>query len=296
MPYKDPERQRAAQREYEKTRRGKRHRVWTWIMYDESSPDWKDGLESIHVPCLVSPVHNRDVWTRLDERRNPKCKAGGRKKEHRHGLAEFEQPITYDEFMQAMEEAHVSTTNVKWVRSVRAMSRYLTHMDSPDKARYADDEVTELSGASWAEMTERAEDFHAILREMREFIVFNEVTDLWRFQMWTDSQPDLTWSRALDSKVYGIDRFIGSFRAWLQGNDGQDPVQFLLSARGWSRPKTSLEDMEQCTECGAWVPKSEMSRGGIVGPEGHMHWVACPDCARDINERLESWDLAEQEE
>lgn len=278
MPYKDRDRQREAQRKYEESRRGKRHKAWTWIMYDESSPDWKEGLESIHVACLVSPLHNLDRWTRRDERKNPKCKEGKPKKPHRHGLAEFEQPITFEEFMQAMDEASISTTNVKWVRSVRAMSRYLTHMDSPDKARYSDDEVTELSGASWAEMTERAEDFHAILREMREFIVFNEVTDLWQFQMWTDEQPDLTWSRALDAKVYGIEKFISSFRAWLEKNPEADAVAFLMSARGWSKPKTALVDYVQCPECGRWLPESEIERGGSVGPEGLVEYVACHDC------------------
>lgn len=275
MPYKDPDRQREARRKYEETKRkGKRHKLWTWIMYDESSPDWHDGLESVHVACVVSPVHDRDKWTKRDERKNPKCKAGKPKKAHRHGLMEFEQSVTFDEFMQVMAEAGISTTNVKWVRSCRAMSRYLTHMDSPDKARYADDEVTELSGACWAEMCEREEDVHAILREMREFVVYNEVTDLWTFQMWTDEQEDLTWSRTLDARVYGMEKFIASFRAWREKNPEVSAVSFLDGTKRWSKPGRPLRDMGQCVECGAWLPKDE-----LVELEGD---VVCVDCREHI--------------
>jgi hypothetical protein len=276
MPYKDPARQREAQRKYEETKRkGKRHKLWTWIMYDESSPDWKEGLESVHVPCVISPVHDRDVWTKRDERKNPKCKAGKPKKDHRHGLMEFEQQITFDEFMQVMSEAGISTTNVKWVRSCRAMSRYLTHMDSPDKARYADDEVTELSGACWAEMCEREEDVHAILREMREFVVYNEVSDLWAFQMWTDAQEDLTWSRTLDARVYGMEKFIASFRAWREKNPEVSALYFLDGTKQWSKSGRPLRDMGQCVECGAWLPKDE-----LVEVEGYM---VCADCHEHIS-------------
>lgn len=274
MPYKDPDKQREAQRKYEEKRKGKRHKLWTWIMYDESSPDWHDGLESLHVPCVISPVHNRDLWTKFDERRNPKCKAGTPKKDHRHGMGEWEQPITYEEFMQAMAEAHISTTSVKWVRSCRAMARYLTHMDSPEKARYNDAEVTELSGACWAEMCEREEDVHAILRAMREFVVVNEVMDLWQFQVWTDAQEDLTWSRTLDARVYGMEKFIKSFRAWRERNLAVSAVEFLDVANHWKKLARPLSEMSQCVECGAWFPKDE-----LVEHEGAM---VCADCHEHI--------------
>ena len=56
MPYKDKEKQREAQRKWDrKNRVGKRHQVWTGIFYEESSPDWRDWcseLEDIHATML----------------------------------------------------------------------------------------------------------------------------------------------------------------------------------------------------------------------------------------------------
>ena len=312
MPYKDPAKHAEAQRRYNEKRKGKRHKVWTWIMYDESSPYWYENLEALHVAIVVSPVHDKDVWTKADERKNPKCKSGKLKKAHRHGMIEYENPVTYAEFMADMKEAGISTTNVKYVRSVRAMSRYLTHMDSPKKARYNDDEVIELSGASWREMCERAEDVHEILAEMRKFIVFNEVNDLWVLQVWADEQEDATWSRVLDSRVYGIEKFIASFRAWRKENPQSNPIAFLQVITTFKKPDkdafslvpsasgTSSDDGEcalpvhvegHCDWCGLAYKEDELVHLGSVGPEGSEFLVLCNDCAREYHERrtYENW-------
>lgn len=45
-----------------------RSNIWEVIFYDESKPEyWKDILEDTKVPCICSPCHNMDVYTKFDE-------------------------------------------------------------------------------------------------------------------------------------------------------------------------------------------------------------------------------------
>lgn len=70
MPYKDKEKQREAQRKWEKENRGagKRHKVWMFIFYpDTAEVGWRDECDELGLPFLVSPLHDRDVWTAADE-------------------------------------------------------------------------------------------------------------------------------------------------------------------------------------------------------------------------------------
>lgn len=39
-----------------------RSRTFATIVYEESAKEnWRDELEALHIPVLVSPVHDRDV-------------------------------------------------------------------------------------------------------------------------------------------------------------------------------------------------------------------------------------------
>lgn len=242
MPYKDPEKQRAAQRKYEQKRRGKRHTIWMCVFYEESSPYWHDGLDEQGVATCVSPVHDRDVWTAHDEAKNPAHKAGKAKKAHRHLLTEFENPVSYEDFKEYLEDAGIKSTNIKFVKSMRGMARYLTHMDSRDKARYDDEDVEEFGGASWHEWCERSEDDHAMMGEMRMFIVQYEVKDFWAFQSYCDmNRPE--WSRLLDRKCYVIEKFISSVRAW--ANAGKPDQSWVAAAIEGDRKEDRQKDPDE---------------------------------------------------
>lgn len=90
MPYKDKEKQREAQRKWEKENRGagKRHKVWMGIFYPDTAEDgWRDECDELGLSFLVSPLHDRDVWTAADERRNPDHIEGKKKEPHYHFMA-----------------------------------------------------------------------------------------------------------------------------------------------------------------------------------------------------------------
>lgn len=200
MPYKDKEKK--AQWERENRGAGSRHRVWTGIFYDESSPDWFDEFLEIDLPVCVSPVHDRDVWTARDARKNPTVCEGEVKKAHRHWLAEYPQPVS---FAQVKDDfSFLGGSNIKYVKSKASMALYLCHLSAEarkaGKAQYDPEDVLEFGGANWRDWCAELNDIHATMKQMRVWIRDNwnliggEFSD---FQDWCDENND-EWSRALD--------------------------------------------------------------------------------------------------
>ena len=150
MPYKDKEKQREAQRKWEKENRGagKRHKVWMFIFYpDTAEVGWRDECDELGLPFLVSPLHDRDVWTAADERRNPDHIEGEVKVAHYHGLVEYPQPVDYDTVKE--DFAFLHTHSIKYAKSKASMALYLTHEKCSDKVQYDWRDVLEFGGANW---------------------------------------------------------------------------------------------------------------------------------------------------
>ncbi|MDU5257737.1 Rep family protein, partial [Eggerthella sp.] len=147
MPYADPEKHREAQRRYEQGKRAERRTNWMLVFYEDRCPEWREELDELGLRTVVSPSHDADEWTARDEKKNPKHKAGTLKEPHRHLLAMYDNPVSYDQVVK--DFAFLKSKNVKYVKSLPAMARYLTHMDSPDKAQYDPEGVCEFGGADW---------------------------------------------------------------------------------------------------------------------------------------------------
>lgn len=217
MPYKDKEKQREAQRKWEKENRGagKRHKVWMGIFYPDTAEDgWRDECDELGLSFLVSPLHDRDVWTAADERRNPDHIEGKKKEPHYHFLAEYPQPVDYATVKE--DFAFLHTHSIKYAKSKASIALYLTHERCDDKAHYDSRDVLEFGGANWHDWCGELEDVHAIMLEMRAFIVERNVTEFDLFQLWCDENND-TWSRALDLKCsWAIGNFIERRRNRIQ--------------------------------------------------------------------------------
>ena len=211
MPYADPEKRREVKRKYEQEKRKQRRTNWMLVFYEDQCPEWREELDELGMPTLVSPSHGADEWTERDEKKNPKHKAGTLKEPHRHLLAMYDNPVSYDQVVK--DFAFLKSKNVKYVKSLPAMARYLTHMDSPDKAQYDPEGVCEFGGADWRDLCATTSDKHLALREMRAFIRENNVVDFYLFWDWCDEHND-EWSRLLDdSCCYAIEHYMRSFRA-----------------------------------------------------------------------------------
>ena len=219
MPYKDPEKAKAVKREWDKKNRvGKRHQVWTGIFYEESPPNWHEELDELCLPVCVSPLHDRDVWTACDEKKNPKHIEGEIKKAHRHFLVKYPSGVDYqtvkDDFSFLGGGSHI-----KFVKSRARMALYLVHAKSDDKAKYSSDEVLEFGGANWNDWCTELQDLHAMMKEMRVWLRENPAIHHWEFsdfQDWCDEFND-EWGRALDLKcAWAIGNYIDRQRAKIE--------------------------------------------------------------------------------
>lgn len=210
MPYKDPEKKKA----WEKKNRGagSRHRVWTGIFYEESAEEgWYEELLEFDLPVCVSPIHDKDVWTARDARKNPKVIEGEVKKAHRHWVAEYPQPVDYATVKE--DFSFLGCSSIKYVKSKSSMALYLCHLSAEarkaGKAQYDPAEVLEFGGANWHDWCSELQDLHSMMKEMRVWLRENAAIHHWEFaefQDWCDEFND-EWSRALDLKC-----------AWAIGN------------------------------------------------------------------------------
>lgn len=129
-----------------------RRKVWTFVYwpyeeYTHAPTDYDKSIVTKNLartltdncmPSLISPCHDRDV---KDD--------GTLAKPHHHIVLFFEQPVRYKYVLKFVQLA-VGLDTVKYVEpvhNVRAMMRYLTHMDSPEKAQYDPLDVVEVCGA-----------------------------------------------------------------------------------------------------------------------------------------------------
>lgn len=120
-----------------KTSGTKRTRNYATVVYPESAPDdWQEILSQQFVPAFISPLHDKD--------KNP---TGEAKKSHYHVLIMFEGVKTKDQAMDIFSK--IGGVGCEVVQSVRGYSRYLCHLDNPEKAQYNQDDVRSLCGADY---------------------------------------------------------------------------------------------------------------------------------------------------
>lgn len=121
-------------------------RMWKFVFYPESCPDWKEIIEDWGLPVIVSPLHNLDV---------KEDGTGEIKKAHYHGIMEFDGPTPYPQALELVEGLGVHI--VKPVNSRRRDERYLCHLDSKGKTDYDICDLTTFGGYECKFLGERYE-------------------------------------------------------------------------------------------------------------------------------------------
>lgn len=119
----------------------KRTRNWSTIIYpkqgeqDETTcpENWADILGELGVKVAVSPLHDKDVNG-----------DGTPKKPHRHVLIAFEGVKSKEQAKEIFDR--IGGVGAEPVNSLYGMTRYLTHMDNPEKAQYSTMDVLTFGG------------------------------------------------------------------------------------------------------------------------------------------------------
>lgn len=113
----------------------KRSLYYATILYEESAKEnWQDTLQDLHIPCLISPLHDRD----LDAQNNLK-------KPHWHILFLFESLKTREQFKEITEK--IGGVGAELVMCPKSYALYLTHENAPNKVQYSAQDIISLSGA-----------------------------------------------------------------------------------------------------------------------------------------------------
>lgn len=124
----------------------KRTRNYATVIYADSAPEnWREIIESWHVPCFVSPYHDQDI--------NPN---GEPKKPHWHVQLLFDNVKTAQQAIDLFNQ--INGVGCEVINSARAYARYLCHLDNPDKHRYSPSDVIQIGGADYFSVIESCSD------------------------------------------------------------------------------------------------------------------------------------------
>lgn len=158
MPYKDPDKRREARRKSDKKRSKFVGEIWSIIVYPDSAPeDWKDIFDELHLPVVISPIHDRD--------KNPD---GTTKKPHYHVPIHFESKKSLEQVSELSEKLNspIPMKQDSW----RGICRYCCHLDNPEKAQYDPSDVVCLGGADYLAIVGAASDKYEVIREVMAWI------------------------------------------------------------------------------------------------------------------------------
>jgi len=137
-----------------------RARYWAFEVYPESAvSDWQEALRDTHVPCAISPLHNRDF-----------NKDGTPTKPHHHVMLYFHGKISMGPVLEIVESLN-APKYVERVASGSGYFEYLWHKNDPDKAQYNQEDVKLLNGFVVPEGHERSyRETLAIQKNIQRFI------------------------------------------------------------------------------------------------------------------------------
>lgn len=158
---------------------GKRARGFAFLLYPESAPDdFESFLEGLHVKGAISPLHDRDV-----------TEDGALKKPHWHVELYFGGKKSVSQVLDLVKDLGVE--HVETLNDIKAYTRYLAHLDSPDKFQYSPEAIRGFGGANVRDWLLDGADYGPDLRRLiREYSMtsYAEVMDYC-----DENRPD--WAR-----------------------------------------------------------------------------------------------------
>lgn len=186
----------------EKKKVDSRSKIWNVMVYPDSAPEnWKEMLVEEGIFFVCSPLHDKDV-----------LETGEIKKAHWHVLLSFTSNKTYNQVLEVTELLNAPIP--KKARSTGGSIRYMTHMDSPDKAQYKKSDI-EVYGNIDIEQYFRISsgERYDKIREMIEFVKNNEITEIQDLIDYAMIERFDDWFPLLcDNSAYVVGMYIKSVR------------------------------------------------------------------------------------
>ena len=138
-----------------------RRKYWTFVVWPDDEFNnssvhryefrkrLADALDDMVIPSLISPIHDKDIK-----------EDGTKAKPHVHVISLWENPQRYNLVLSILRDG-CGLESVKYIQPVanlRAMMRYLIHLDNPDKQQYSPSDVIQVAGAQYVIEEETASD------------------------------------------------------------------------------------------------------------------------------------------
>ena len=178
-----------------------RTRNYACVIYPDSAPeDWKSTISESKVSLFISPLHDKDI--------NPDNTP---KKAHYHVIAMFDSVKTKEQAEAFFKS--FGGVGCEVINSVRGYSRYLCHLDNPEKAQYSVDDVVSFGGADYMHAIGTQADKAKSIREMIAFIEQNDVICFADLLTYASINRSDWFDTLINSGAYVVKEFIKS-RTW----------------------------------------------------------------------------------
>lgn len=154
-------------------------------MYQESSPEnYLEILESLRVPFVLSPWHDKDI----------NSETGEIKKSHKHGALYFDSLKSYSQVSELISNKLNGPSHVEIVLSPKGMFNYFTHADNPDKTLYNVEDIE--SGCGF--------EIDKFLLEQNSDNFMNEVIDIIEENNFTEFEDLVRYARKNNYLLLGL--------------------------------------------------------------------------------------------
>lgn len=131
---------------------------------------------------MISILHDKDVWSEADAKKNPAHIAGTPKKAHYHALLSYKNPVSYEkvcELLDSFGQPHPQKCNDK-----RASYLYFLHVDRPEKYQYEKKDVR--FSLTFPKRFVLSEEELKEEEDVEEFVKFKDVRNIMEEQGYTE--------------------------------------------------------------------------------------------------------------
>lgn len=179
-----------------------RTRNWTFVLYEDSMPEnWVELLDEEHIEWIESPWHDKDVNAN-----------GEIKKKHKHIALLFGGVKTYEQVKEITDK--LNSPIPQRCHNVKALVRYMAHLDNPEKAQYSISDVKGHGGVDLSEMLRpSSSERYSIIGDMISYIKKNNVVEFQDIMDYALANEFDTWFPLLcDNSAFVVGQYIKSQR------------------------------------------------------------------------------------
>jgi hypothetical protein len=170
-----------------------------WV--DDLPDDWLDEVKAFGFKWSLSPLHDKDLWTEDDEKKNPERKAGMPKKKHHHAIFMFPSQKTHKQMCELFGGVFGfgdSETSVKGVQfqkcdSVSGSVQYFAHLNHPKKTQYDTADIQGFNGfdvEKYLKHDPTQEETREMLIKIEQIIKDYQITELVELTEILSCEPD----------------------------------------------------------------------------------------------------------